>query len=141
MTISDDTLNVDVFNTIRTLLISASPKVTNTTTLATKTATVLSSYNDESVSVPQIIINPIKIDESEWKFGSFQGKKIINVEIECYYEKSVGVEQLSDIVSKTIKEATITGLDLIAVTSDYAFISPNDNKFHLKTLTFTFVRE
>ena len=141
MSISDDTISVDVFNDVRTAIVSASPIVTNSTTSKTKTATVLAAYNDKATTTPQIVINPAAIDESEWRFGSFQGKKIINVSVECYYSNTLGVDQLSDTVMKAIRETAFDGMELIAVTSDYAFTNPNEMKFHLKTITFTFERE
>lgn len=145
MSISDNTLSVDVWNTVRSVLVEASIKITNTTTAGTKTASVLASYNDKKPSVPQIIIQPIDSDESEYKFGSSNGRKFINVTIECYYQNTLGVDQLSDGSKAAIREAcedgTITGMDLVGVTETYAFTDPNQTKFHLKTVTFTFDRE
>ena len=145
MSINDDTLSVDVFDTIRSVLVSASPVVTNTTTSNTKTASVLAQYNDKSPSAPQIIIIPADVSEDTFKFGGKQGKKFINVGIECYYTNSLGVNQLADQVKVAIKDAcedgTIIGMDLVGLTENMAFVNPNEAKYHLKTLTITFDRE
>jgi hypothetical protein len=141
MSISDDSLRVDVFNTIRTIIVSVSPVVTNTTTSATTVASIRAAYNDKTTTTPQIVIEPAVIDEDSWKFSSFQGKKSINVTVECYYKNSLGVDQLTDQVTKAVKEASISGMELVAVSSDVAFVNPNMAKFHLTAITFTFDRE
>jgi len=148
MTISNATLSSDVFTTVRSVLVDAAIKVSYTNKEAQtkyKSATVLAQYNDKSPSVPQIIIMPAGISEDNFKFGYSEGKKFININVECYYKTTKGVDELSDAVKVAIKDAcedgTIVGMDLLAISEDYAFVNPNDMKFHLKTLTLTFDRE
>jgi len=135
MTISDSTLNSDVWTTIRTLLVAAAPTAEGTL------ASVKASYNDEDVAKPIIIVYPAETSENEYKFGSSYGKRFINVTVECYYKNTLGIDQLADTVEDTIRNATIAGMELVAVSSDYAFVNPNESKFHLKSITFTFDRE
>lgn len=139
MTINDNTLSNDVFTAIRTIIVAAAPKVT--TSSGTKTASVLAAYNDKTNSVPQVIIYPVSYSEDNWKFSSSQGKKMINVLVECYYKTSLGVDQLQDIVTHAIKTTDISGMELVGVIVDTAFVNPNDQKYHMKGITFVFDRE
>jgi hypothetical protein len=145
MAINDATLKVDVYTTIRDVLVAAAIKVTNSTTSGTKTASVLAAHNDKRTTVPQIVISPASVSEGEFKFGDLEGKKFINVNLECYYKNTLGADQLDDACVAAIKaallDATITGMDLNAVDSDYGFANPNEAKFQFKTVSFTFIRE
>ena len=148
MAISDDTLSSDVFTTIRAVIVASAPKITYTDKASaskTKTASVYAQYNDKTPTSPQIIIIPADVSEDSWRFGGTEGKKLINVGIECYYKTTLGIDQLADTIEAAIKTAvensTITGMDLVGVSENYAFVDPSQMKFHLKTLTFTFDRE
>jgi hypothetical protein len=50
------------------------------------------------------------------------------------------MEQLADIVSEAVKTTAFDGMELIGVTTDYAFVNPNLAKYHSKTITFIFER-
>jgi hypothetical protein len=139
-TITDGNLNVSLFNTIRTAIVSYEPKVTESTNKYKK-ASIKAAYDDSKVTTPQVILTPLNITESDYKFGSQEGRKVINVIIECYYTNTLGIDQLSDDVTAAIKGINFGVLDLIGMSSDYAFVNPNEAKFHLKTLVFTFLKE
>jgi hypothetical protein len=142
MAINDSTISQDVFDSIRSKVVAASPYVVGATTTTTIAASVLAAYNDKTPARPQIVINPALIDEDEWKFGGLQGKKVINVVVECYYANTLGIDQLWDQVRVALVANDIEGIDLISVTSDYGFASnPADAKFHVKSGTFTYERE
>jgi hypothetical protein len=142
MTISDTTISQDVFNSIRAKVVAAAPYVYNATTTTTVAASIVASYNDKTPSRPQIVINPALIDENEWKFGSSQGKKVINVVIECYYNNTLGIDQLFDSVRAALVANDIDGMDLMAISSDYGVATnPADAKYQLKSGTFTYERE
>ena len=148
MAINDATLSSDVFTTVRSVIVNAVPKITYTDKSAaskTKTASVLAQYNDKTPSAPQIVILPSDVSEDSWRFGGTEGKKFINVMLECYYTTTLGVDQLADTIKAAIKTAcenqTISGMELVGISENYAFVNPGDMKFHLKTLTFTFDRE
>lgn len=138
MTVSNDTIYVDVWTNVRTALVAAAPKVTNSTTSETKTASIVAEYSDKKTTSPQIVIQPANKDESEYLFGSTRGRMFINITVSCYYTTSLGVDQLSAAVEKAIAEYDFGNMDVVAVTSDTAFINPNEQKYHLKTITFTF---
>ncbi len=141
MTISDDTLDTDVFTAIRTKIVAAAPFVTNSSTSATTAASIRAAYNDEGVVRPQIIMNPIEPEEADWKFGSKEGKKFINIVIDCYYSNTLGIDQLAQQVKSVLKDDDILGIDLVGIATDYAFNTANDAKYQLKSLTFTYTRE
>lgn len=141
MTISDSTLNSDIFTDVRTELVAANLAVTNETDSNTATATIGAQYKDSKTARPQVVIMPAETSESDFKFGSVYGKRFVNVTIECYYKSTLGVDQLADQVEEAIRRATFTGQELVAVSGDYAFNTVNDNKYHLKSITFTFDRE
>lgn len=137
--VSDSTLSVDVWNAIKNVLVAASLQVTDGTSVIS--ASVRSAYNDETPVRPQIVISPIKYDESGWKFGSSEGHKLININIDCYYKKTLGVDQLFDGVASILKATEIQGVELVGITSDYTFSQGGENKFHLKNGVFTYDRE
>lgn len=138
MAISDSTLTADIFDSIRTKLVAANLAITDG---AVYPASIGASFNDKNPSRPQIIITPVTYDEGTYKFSSKQGKKSVNVVVEVFYSNTLGIDVLSDRVVDIIKDNDIDGLNLVGVASDYAFNSPGDNKWHLKTLTFGFDRE
>ena len=141
MSISDSSLSVDVFSEVRSKIVAAAPYVTNSTTSETTLAQVRAAYNDKEPVRPQIVINPIEKDEANWKFGGTEGKKFININIECYYKNTLGVDQLADSVETALKANDINGIDLIGVVSSYAYTNPVLIKYHMKGITFTYDRE
>ena len=138
--ITNDNLNVSMFNAVRSAIVNSNPKVTESTGKFRR-ASVKAVYDDAKVTTPQIIISPLSVLESEYTFGSNDGKKLINVSVDCYYNNTLGIDQLSDQVTKAVKDEDYEVLDLVGVSSDYAFVNPNEAKFHLKTVTFTFLKE
>jgi len=140
MAISDQTLSSDIWTEIRTVLVNAS------ITVDSKSATIQATNADTTDSngtarKPFIIITPVNLDETKDKFGSNQGKKFINVFIDCIYKNTLYVDSLADQVTYALSENNISGIELIGVTSDYAFTDPNQKKYHEKNLTFTYTRE
>ena len=141
MAIADISINSDVWTTVRTIIVAAAPKITNGTATSTKTAGIYASYNDKTFKMPGIVINPASISESDYKFGSNVGKRFINVDIECYYKNTLGTDQLSDQIIHAVGAADISGMELVGFSNEQAFVDPNQAKFQLKTITFTFERE
>lgn len=140
MAISDQTLSADVWTEIKTVLVNASITVDG------KSATIQATNADTTDNAgatrkPFIIINPISLDETKDKFGSNQGKKFINVFIDCIYKNTLYVDELADQVTYALSESNIAGISLIGVQSDYAFTDPNMKKYHEKNLSFAFTRE
>lgn len=141
MTITDTTLDTSIWSDVRTLIVASGLAVTNSTTGVVTNASINSSYNDKSPTRPQVIINPIIIDRDNDKFGSTNNKMMINLVIDCYAQDTLGIDQLSVGVQNTLFSNTLDGLDLISMSQDVAFSSPGDQKYLLKTLSFSYQRE
>ena len=141
MSVSDETLYTDLWSEVRTILVATAPYITNSTTADTTAAVINAQYNDKETKRPQVCILPVDKDESEWKFGSAQGKKMLNIIVECWASNSLGVDQLSQQVEHSLKTTEIGGVSLIAVTSSNAVNIQPDSKYHLKSIAFTYDRE
>jgi len=142
MAINDITLYTDVWTETRNILVAAAPFVTNSTTASTTAASINAAYNDKSLTKPQIVISPIDKDEDSFKFGSIEGRKIINIVIESYYSSSLGSDQLQQQVDYALKSIIPDGIDLIGITSNGTFDLTNENtKVHGQSATYTYVRE
>ena len=143
MAVSDTTKSNDIFSTVRTVIYNASPTVTDTS--GTHVAPVYAKYNDKQTNTPQIVIESSTTTEGTYKFSSTQGKKLINISASCYYNTPKGCDSLGDQITNAVKTAvdngTIQDIELVGVSEDVAFINPDEMKFHLKTITFTFDKE
>jgi hypothetical protein len=141
MAISDSSLSVDVWNEMRTCLVAAAPYITNSSTSATTAASIKATYNDETASKPLIVIEESTTSESMNKFGGTEGRKFINVTVDCYYNNSLGTAQLVDQCRNAIKAYSWPGMEVVAFAEDVAFNTSNRSKVFLKSLTVTFDRE
>lgn len=142
MTINNSTFYTDLYSAVRTVLVAASLTVTNSTTASTKVASVLASYNDTQSTSPQVIIEPIdKSEGPRYKFGSNEGRKVVNVTITAYHSTTLGVDQLKEQIEVAMKANEFNELMLTGISVDNAFINPNEAKYHSSSLTFTFDRE
>ena len=139
--VSDATLSSDIWTEVKNKLVSASIIITNETTSSTTAVTINGQYNDKAPTRPQITINPVIIEEGTWKFNVKQGKKLINVVVDCYGKKTLDIDQMDDQVRDILKDNDIGGIDLVGITGDTAFNTSADQKFNLKSSTFTYDRE
>lgn len=137
--VSDSTLDTDIWTDIRTILVAASLSTTSGTSISS--AIITAAYVDKEPNKPQVVIYPISTDETKDKFGSYYGRNMINADIACVGTSSLTVDQLSNQVKSALSETTIDGIDLVGITSDYALQSPGNNKYHMKTMTFSYLRE
>ena len=139
MAISDSTISQSVWTEVRSALVAAS--ITTSIGSTVLNANITAQYPDKVVSKPQIVILPVRVSEDTYKFSGTTGRRTITVTIECYSDKSLGVDQLADGVKNALVTTTIDGLSVIGVDEDYAFTSPGDNKMHLKTVSVGYLRE
>jgi hypothetical protein len=140
MTITDKTLSVSVWDAIKTTITSANIKVGGTAVTVQATHADITDGSGSSRK-HFVIVNPIEVDETKDKFGSNQGKKFINILIDCIDNKTSAIDYIADEVTYALSEANIQGIDLVGVTSSYAFTNPNLIKYHEKNLVFTYTRE
>ena len=141
MTINDSTIYVDIFGEIRTILVAESVQVTNSTTGATKTASVKASFSDKDLPTPLVIVNGSEKDMAQFKFGGARGKELINVTVDCYYKTTLGVAQMASQVEDAMLNASWSGMDIVGVNSTDGFLEVNSTNYHIKSITFTFNRE
>ena len=131
MTISDSTIRTDVWTAVKNKIVAAALG-----------ADVNGNYKDKlSVKKPQIVIAPINKDEAEFKFGSINGKKTINIFIDVYADTSLIADTLAQGIDNALVQNDIDGMDLIALSSDTAFVNPQEIKYKLVNLVYTYQRE
>ncbi len=133
--VNNETLSVDVFDAIKTKISNASLVPTS------ETLSIGASYNDKITNKPQVVIYPALTSEDTYKYGSKEGKKLINVVVDVYAQSTLKIDQIMDGIKNTLKDNDITNISLNSIEEDYAFNSPGDNKYHLKSATFTFIKE
>lgn len=141
MVITDANITSSTWDSIRTKLVALAPAVINNATTTTTVASIKAVYNDEASSRPIIVINPIIMSEDSWKFQSNEGKKMLNVIIDCYYNQTYGVDQLYDTVRAGIVLDDIAGIGLVGISTDYSFDPVGAQKNFRKTLTAVYERE
>lgn len=143
--VSDSTLVQDIWTTVRNTLAN-NIYVVNSATTTTVMATVVAAYNDKINPKPQVVVYPVSYDEANYKFAGGDwtqrnGRKVINIDIECYAGNSEFVDQMDDQIRQAMSELYMDGIDLTGITSNYVFNDYNQNKYHTKGFTFTYVRE
>ena len=136
MVINNSTFYTDLYSAVRTLLVGAS------LTAESKTAEILASYNDKKTTSPQVIIKPLdKSEGPRYKFGSNEGRKVVNVTLTVYYKNTLGVDELKEQIEAAMKANEFDELMLVGINVDNAFVNPNQAKYHSSSITFTYDRE
>jgi len=141
MAISNQTLSTDVWTTTRTALVANTPYVTNTATATTTAASINATFNDQGAVRPQVLIEPVDYTEDTYKFGGYEGKKFINMNIMCYAKNTRQADELKDQVVYTLKRTDFDGQEIVAITTDHAFNQSSQNKYEMTSVNFTFDRE
>lgn len=135
VTISDSTLNANVWKTVYDLIVAAN--------LESSTTTVTSAFIDNHTSFPQVVINPIEVSRSDGTIDSTMTShtKEISVIIDLYSKKASQIDTMNDSISTLLMTTNIPGITLIAADSSGGQgIDPNGNKIHVLSLTFTYKR-
>ena len=134
MSINDNNLSVDVFDAVRSRLISAS--------LVSDSSSVdIRVSHAESSGRPQIVIDPVNVSESSWTFNNSEGSKSIPVVLGIYTSNHKSNAVLGDVVSSLLKLNDISGLNLVLLSSSNDFTNVSDNKYKSRTITATYNRE
>lgn len=139
--VTDTTLNTDVWTDIKNVLVAASIVATVTETSTTYAANISAAFNDKRLSRPQVVVYPIRYDETKNKFSDNYGKQMVNVTVECWSDMPKLMDQVANQVSSALSATTIGDMELTGISVDTAFNSPGQNKVFLKTLTFHYLRE
>ena len=141
MALTEQTLSVDFWTDVRTLLVAQNLKVTNSTTSATTAASIKSSYPDEATTRPIVIINPVSPNKTQDKFSDYNGANLINLSVECYYKNTLGTDQLRDQVTYALERNAIGGMEPNSIVSSPSFLEINGQKYHGTTVTAVYKRE
>jgi len=140
MSITSAEVYTDVWTLVRNILTADKPKITNSTTGTTKTASIVASFTDIRTGIPTIIIEPSNKSEVMDVFGKNRGSMEFVVNVSCYYSNTLGVDQLAQSVENIVAEADTEDLSLIGIDTNYDYDSDPDTKFHTKVVTFMFTR-
>jgi hypothetical protein len=139
--VEDKTLKVDIWSAIRSALVGK-VYVSNLATTTTTGASIVATYNDDYPTKPIVEIMPLRVEELFDEFNNIQGNKDIAVTINCYYKNSLGVDQMDDQITDILKTTKIDGISLRSIYSDYGIpLTPNDNKYHIKSLSISYNRK
>lgn len=143
MAINDATLETDIWDDVRSVLVTANltTSLVAGSVTTTSSANITGAYPDKPTTKPQVVIYPVQYDEGEYKFGSTYGRRMLNVVVECYSDKSVLLDQLSQQVSAALRGTVLDGATLVGTSANYVFSAPGENRMHGKTLTFTYLRD
>ena len=137
VSISDSTIRNNVYETIYDQL-----NTDKSTYGASSTPALYGGHPDwESASFPNIILNPIEVDEADYTVDTTRSvsNKTVVVIIEVYTTKNKDLDIIADGVSASMK-TQFTGLFLVNAAEDNGVVFPNDEKIKMKTMTFTFMR-
>ncbi|RLG33404.1 hypothetical protein DRN98_03980 [Methanosarcinales archaeon] len=95
----------------------------------------------DSCSFPNIIINPIEVDESDYTIDTNRSvsNKTVVVVIEIFTKKNKDLDIIADGVGGSLK-TNIPGLFIVNTSEDNGVVFPNEMKIKMKTMTFTFMR-
>ena len=138
VTLNDNTLRTNVYNTVYTQL--------NSDRLSYSTSpipTLYGGYPDLStITFPAIILSPIKIINSDKTVDETHSssKRTIIVSLAIFSTKNRDLDILSDSIDLSMSNQ-FSGMVLTdSGEGDGDLVTPNDQKVHIKTLTYTFIR-
>lgn len=101
---------------------------------------VKASYTADTKNLPEIVLYPIDVDNTNFNMGQTNPDREVRVMVEVYTTKMKDLDILADDIDGLLDD-TISGLSLLGKNDSTAFETTNQNKLHLKTLTYTFMRK
>lgn len=129
--VTDRTIYTDMYDEIKAILvansISHSPVITG-------------SNADGTFTKPTVAIHPLDKDEENVFFGDSEGKKILNVVIDCLGSTGRDSKEIMQDVEYYLKNTKIQGIRLTSMTSNYSFDLVSDTKMKMQSSTFTYLR-
>ena len=132
--INNSSLSEDVFDAVRSRLVSAS------LVSDSKPVDIRVEYSEQS-SRPQIVMEPVGYSESNWVFNDSEGLKNIPVVLSCYSKNSLSNAKLGDSVMGVLKANDISGLNLVDVSVSVDFTNVSETKFKSRTISANYERE
>ena len=133
--VNDSTFYTDLFDSIRGALVN--PVIT----LNGQQVSVKSTYNDDTIKNPIIVIEPINKREVFNKFSSNEGVKEANVLIMANAKTTLDADKLNEIIETRLKNYNWQGVEILGINSDYVFNNPSRVKYQSKVVSVDFRRE
>lgn len=130
--ITSSTLRQNIYETVYDTLTAAN--------LLSSTVTVTAAYIDSDSAFPQVVVYPVKVAKDRFTYGRDFGAESIQVMVEVYTKKAKQLDQISDEVATAMQSLKMNSLQLLDFGEDVALATDNDNKIHLKTFTFNYLR-
>lgn len=130
MAITNTTLFSETWNEIYALINTAS---------ITGVQKITSAYIDDSVLLPQIVINSPDVGENEYSFDRTNSSKDIVVIVDVYTKKTIDMDNIMDAVF-SLDYNSISGLQLNEKIVTTAHSQPSNQNVHLKSLNLRFKR-
>ena len=132
VTISNNTIRANVFETIYDLLTAYGDWVVR--------PTIVAAYIDNETKDPQVVISPVRIGSDNPTFNNHSSFKNVTVVIDIYSKKNKSLDQVTDDVNLILNDNKISGLKLVTIDESFAMPFTNNNKLRNKTLSVGYVR-
>ena len=133
VTLNTSTLRSNIFETLYDELTAAN--------LLSSTATVTAAYIDSEDSFPQVVINPVDIEKTNFSFDRSNSNKSVTILIDIWTKKNKDKDLLTDEIDTIVSAISWSGsLTLAGWSESNALESPSGNKVHLKSIALTFFR-
>lgn len=138
VTITDSGIRHTIYETVYDII-----NGTKSSYGASGTPTLYGGMPDlNSITFPAIVIMPVEVSEDEPLFHTTQYNtmKSAVVTVMCFAKSNKDVDYLGDGVTNALRSSSFSGAFLVNVGDDNSFITPNEQKIKVKTLSFTYMR-
>lgn len=131
MTVTDRNIYTTFYTDLKAILVAGT---------ISYTPTITSADSDKTFSKPTVAIHSLDKDEDNVFFGSSEGKKTMNVVIDCHATTAKKAEEILEDVEYELKNNKIQGVKLSSITSNYNKDLINELEMKYKSATFTYTR-
>ena len=134
MVITDITLNNSIWSAVKNRIVAG-------LTSDSITASVVPTYNDQTLSKPLVVVQPISKNKNTLKFGSTAGRYDVTVDMLIMSNNTLDVDTLSQAIENYLEADDIDGLSYLNHITSYSFSQVNDAPYHIKSISVSYVRE
>lgn len=133
--VSETTLRQDTYEAVYDVLNAISYNTSDS-------VTVTAAYIDKAEQLPQVVVNPVDVDYSNFSFGKGSFDNEMRLVIDIYTKKNKDKDIITDDIVYTLNTtSSFTDIHLSNITESNAFETPNAGfKFRLKSIVLTFSR-
>lgn len=105
-------------------------------------AGVEATYNSKGIGKkPLVVIQPLVVDESTFRFGGVHGRRGVTVIVDIYARSGLTVDTIGDSLLYGLKSTAINDLLPITILDDYSYLSEEGNNLHLLSLQVGYLVE